>query len=228
MMMLHAKDYYLSPIYPALFAAGGVAWERFFAGRRWVVEDRVFAFPVMEAVLVVTSIVLVPLSLPLMPPAEWVAYVKAAHLYWTVNRGVNLAVQPLPEFYADRFGWQEEADEVARIYRSLSPEEQRKAGILCDDYGQASAVNLLAAGLPFATSGHNTYFLWGPHGETGEVMIVVSAASREEILRRYSSVEIVGRVNNPYSMPRQRLNVYLARGRRTSLLTHWDEVKHFN
>jgi hypothetical protein len=60
------------------------------------------------------------------------------------------------------------------------------------------------------------------------VMIVVSAASREEILGRYSSVEIVGRVNNPYSMPRQRLNVYLARGRRTSLLTHWDEVKHFN
>ena len=34
MMALHAKDYYVSPIYPILFAAGGIAWERRFAQRR--------------------------------------------------------------------------------------------------------------------------------------------------------------------------------------------------
>jgi hypothetical protein len=228
MMVLHAKEYYLAPIYPVLFAAGGVAWEMFYAGRRRVVEDRVFAFPVMEWLLLVACVVLLPLSLPLMTPAKWVDYVKAAHLYWTVNRGANLAIQPLPEFYADRFGWQEEADEVGRVYRSLSPEDRKKVGILCDDYGQASGVNMLGAGLPFATSGHNSYFLWGPHGETGEVMILVSAASTEEVMRHYESVEIVGRTNNPYSMPAQRLNIYLARGRRASLVTNWAEVKHFD
>ena len=28
MIVLHAKDYYLAPMYPLLFAAGGVAWDR--------------------------------------------------------------------------------------------------------------------------------------------------------------------------------------------------------
>ena len=28
MFVLHAKDYYLAPIYPVLFAAGAIAWER--------------------------------------------------------------------------------------------------------------------------------------------------------------------------------------------------------
>ncbi|HTY83930.1 MAG TPA: glycosyltransferase family 39 protein, partial [Silvibacterium sp.] len=33
MFVLHAKDYYLAPIYPVLFAAGAIAWERRFATR---------------------------------------------------------------------------------------------------------------------------------------------------------------------------------------------------
>ena len=39
MMALRAKDYYLAPIYPMLFAAGGVFWEKLaetHTGSRWV------------------------------------------------------------------------------------------------------------------------------------------------------------------------------------------------
>ena len=40
MMALHAKDYYVAPIYPILFAAGGIAWEQRFASRRRVADNR--------------------------------------------------------------------------------------------------------------------------------------------------------------------------------------------
>src|SRR5580700_10936452 len=39
MMVLHGKDYYLAPIYPMLFAAGGVFWQKLIAAHsrlRWV------------------------------------------------------------------------------------------------------------------------------------------------------------------------------------------------
>src|ERR1700685_546171 len=39
MMAMHAKDYYVAPIYPILFAAGGIAWEQRFASRRRVAEN---------------------------------------------------------------------------------------------------------------------------------------------------------------------------------------------
>ena len=56
MMALHAKDYYVAPMYPMLFAAGGVFWETITEARgHWV---RV-ALPPIVAVL----------SLPLLPVA---------------------------------------------------------------------------------------------------------------------------------------------------------------
>jgi hypothetical protein len=179
MMSLHAKDYYVAAIYPFLFAAGGIAWERRLAHRRLVQQDRVFAFPVLETVLLVMAFILFPLSVPVMPPATWIRYTKALHIYNANDNTENQAIGLLPQFYADRFGWQEEVDEVTRIYRSLSPDEQKKVGIICSNYGEASAINFLGRGLPFAISGHNNYWLWGPNGATGEVMIVINGASLE-------------------------------------------------
>jgi hypothetical protein len=224
MMSLRAKVYYVTPVYPVLFAAGGIFWERYFAHRRRVVEDRAFAFPWIQGTMLLLAALALPLSIPILRPATWIDYAKTVHAYEIMTRGVP---EILPEFYADRFGWQEETDEVTRIYRSLSPQDQERVGIFCQDYGQASGINFLGSGLPFATSGHNNYYLWGPHGETGDVMILLTSSSLEELQRDYASVEVAGRVDNPYSMPFQKINIYLARGRRKSLLTHWAEVKHY-
>ena len=45
MFVLHAKDYYLAPIYPVLFAAGAIAWERRVPVKALVAANRVFALP---------------------------------------------------------------------------------------------------------------------------------------------------------------------------------------
>lgn len=227
LMAMHAKDYYVAPIYPILFAAGGIAWERHFASRKSVAGDRVFAFPVMETVLVVAAMVVLPMSIPLMQPKAWLTYTKATHLYQTSSNAENEAVGPLPQFYADRFGWQEEVDKVSWIYHSLSPEDQKKVGILCSNYGEASAINFLGQGLPTAISGHNNYWLWGPAGETGEVMIVINGATPEEMRKFYDSVEVAGRMDHPLSMPYEHRNIYLVRGRHKSILTDWLDFKHY-
>jgi hypothetical protein len=223
MVAFHAKDYYLAPIYPVLFAAGGVAWQALLRTRRtqWL-------FITYAALLLVSGVLIAPMSLPLLAPEAWVAYTTRLHLRDKASSTENQRKGMLPQFYADRFGWQELADSVIRIYQGLSPEERAKAGILCSNYGEASAVNFLAdAHLPFAISGHNNYFLWGPHNATGEVMIVVTNATLAEMKQNYASVEIAGEMDNPYSMPYERRPIYLCRGRKSNLTADWPQFKHY-
>ena len=219
-----AKDYYLAPIYPLLFAAGGCAWGSLMTASRtrWLV-------PAYGALLVISGMLILPMSLPILKPQQWIAYTAALHLRNKAAHSENTDEGPLPQFYADRFGWQEEVDEVTRIYHSLPAAERKVAGIICSNYGEASAVNFLGAGrgLPFAISGHNNYYLWGPHGETGEVMIVVTSGTADDLRKSYSSVEIAGRMDHPYAMPYERRNIYLCRGRKPSLLEGWAEIKHY-
>ena len=123
MFAMHAKDYYLEGIYPALFAAGAIAWERRFAASRAVQQDRIVGFPVFESVLLVTGLIILPMSSPVLRPATWVRYTTALHLRG--DKQETAATGPLPQFYADRFGWQHEVDVVAKTYQSLTPEEQK-------------------------------------------------------------------------------------------------------
>ena len=227
MMALHAKDYYLSPIYPVLFAAGGIAWESRFARRSFVARNRALAFPVYSTILILLGLWVLPLSLPLMPPAQWLAYIKAAGLSGFNGNSETNSSGPLPQFYADRFGWQEEVDQVTRTFNSLPPEQQKVTGILCDNYGEAGAIDFLGHNLPPALSGQNNYFLWGPHGYKGDSMIIVEHNSREHLLGFFDSVEIVGHIGTTYSMPFEHKNIYLVHGRKFDLTELWPQKKNF-
>ena len=221
MIALHAKDYYVIPIYPALFAAGGLARE----GGSISSSARAWRIAPIAVILLVTGALIFPMASPVLRPEPWIHYTQAMHL--RSKQQENTANGPLPQFYADRFGWQELADSVTRIYNSLSPEDRAKAGILCSNYGEASAINFLTTGLPFAISGHNNYYLWGPRGYTGEVMIVINGASLEEMRKYYADVQIAGEMENTYSMPYEHRHIYLARGRTGNLSSDWPDFKHY-
>jgi hypothetical protein len=227
MMALHAKDYYLSPIYPILYAAGGIAWELRYARRRAVMEDSAYAFPIIETVLIVGAIVILPLSIPLMPPAQWLSYTRATRLYRFNGNTETASSGPLPQFYADRFGWQEEVDQVTRIYSALPPDRQRITGILCDNYGETSAINFLGNNLPVAISRHNSYYLWGWQGYTFDSMILIEGSTPEHLQEFFDSVQIVGRIGTPYSMPFEHKNIYLVSGRKFEVATEWAERKNY-
>jgi hypothetical protein len=231
MMALHAKDYYLAAIYPAYFAAGGMAWERRFAKSAGVQQDRIVAFPIFGSALLLTSLIVMPMCSPVLRPAAWVRYTTALHLHG--DKMETSATGPLPQFYADRFGWQQEVSIVLNTYRTLSQEDQRRVCIFGNNYGEAGAIDFLAPleephlHLPPALSGQNNYWFWGTHGCDPEVSIAVIGDSPEEIALKYRSVQRIGRLDNPWAMPFEHKNVYLLRGRRPSAPFHWADERFF-
>jgi hypothetical protein len=230
MNALHAKDYYLEGVYPAIFAAGGIAWERRYALSKSVVSERVIGFPVLEGVLLVMNLLILPMASPVLAPEQWLRYTKALHLR-TVD-SETMSTGPLPQFYADRFGWNEEVDAVLKAYRSLTPEEQRRVCIFGKDYGLAGAIDFLGPkqqpGLPAAISGQNSYWMWGMHGCDANIVIAVVSDSQADLETKYESVELVGRITNPYAMPfERRRGIWLLRGMRPSAPFRWEDERFY-
>jgi hypothetical protein len=227
---IHAKDYYLEGIYPALFAAGGIAWEHRYASSRGVQQGRLFAFPVLQTVLVLTGALILPMASPVLRPAEWVRYTSALHLHTTQSE--TSATGPLPQFFADRFIWDEQVALVDRAFRTLTPAEQQRVCIFGTDYGEAGAIDLLSRihhlGLPPALSGQNSYWTWGTHGCDTNLVIAVVPDTPEQLAAKYQSVTLIGDPENPYAMPfERRRHIYLLRSRLPSAPFHWEDERFY-
>jgi hypothetical protein len=75
-----------------------------------------------------------------------------------------------------------------------------------------------------AISGHQNYFLWGPRGYTGKVMIVFGD-NRSRLESEFDSVEEFTRDANPYVEPYERGPIFICRGPHGDLQTLWPKVK---
>jgi hypothetical protein len=207
--LLLASDgrfYYLFPANPILVAAGANALESVLPATRlrWV-------GPAYAAVVLLTGILIAPILLPILPPETFLAYSKATGLSQPQIEH-RRTTSPLPQLFADRCGWKEMAETVARAYHALPPEERAKAAIFGNDYGQAGAIDMYgpALGLPKAIGGHLTYWLWGPHGYTGDVTIVLGD-NREALEQLFNRVEAAGEVGTPYVMDSQHFKLFVCR-----------------
>jgi Dolichyl-phosphate-mannose-protein mannosyltransferase len=169
LMVLKGKDYYLAPIYPMLFAAGGVFWEQFTVERPKFRRLRV----TVPTAVIVSGLISLPLVLPILPPEKVQGYISALHIQ--LGRTENGMVSLLPQHFADEFGWQEMVASVASVYNSLPPDERAKTAILGGNYGGAGAIDLFGPryGLPKSISAHQNYYLWGPRDYTGERIILL-------------------------------------------------------
>jgi hypothetical protein len=221
-ILLHGKHYYLAPIYPMLFAAGAVAIESLFA-----TQVR-FIGPAFAVTMMALGALVVPTVIPILPPERLIAYMKAIH--FEPPRTETSHTAALPQLFADQFGWEELVQSVARAYRALSPNEQRKVGIFCQNYGQAGAIDFFGPkyGLPPALSGHQNYFLWGPCGHSGELMLIIDDSDRDEA-EQFQSVEDLGPVDsNRWAMPwEQRNHIYLCRDLKGGLRQLWPKLKEW-
>jgi hypothetical protein len=223
MILLHGKAYYLAPVYPMLLAAGGVAVERATAKVGWLRFVRV-ALPVLVAT---AGLLLAPLFVPVLSVERLLAYQRALGI--ELPRSEVGHVGPLPQHYGDMFGWPEMVAEVSRAYHALPLEERAAAAIYASNYGEAGAIDLLGPshGLPPAVCPHQNYFLWGPRGATGKVMIVLQG-DREELEQQFASVEAAGEVGHPYAMGEEHFTIYVCRGLKTPLPELWPSLKHWN
>ncbi len=84
----------------------------------------------------------------------------------------SMKLSALPQYFADMFGWLEMAAAVSAVYRDLPPDERAKAVFFALNYGEAAALDIYgpALGGPPAISAHNSYYLWGPGGASGDVV----------------------------------------------------------
>jgi 4-amino-4-deoxy-L-arabinose transferase-like glycosyltransferase len=109
---LSPRIYYLWPAFPALFAAGSVTLESLLARPRlhWIK----LAYPTL---LVVAGAVLSPQVIPVLPPQTYTEYAKALHFQPPAIETHKLG--PLPQIYADQFGWEEMVATLAQVYHDL-------------------------------------------------------------------------------------------------------------
>ncbi|MBB6144975.1 hypothetical protein HNQ77_002931 [Silvibacterium bohemicum] len=224
MMALHAKDYYLAPIYPVYFAGGAVARFSWAKNVRW----RNAVSGVYGLLLICSLIVFLPLSVPVLPLQKFLAYEH--RLGFKPEDSETHDPTILPQFYADRFGWTDMVAQVNTIYHSLPPSEQAVTGIFTGNYGQASAINILGEhdGLPTAISGHQNYWIWGPRGYSGQEMIIVNEESLADMNQYYASCKVAAMRTNPLAMPWERGPIYLCYSRKTAYTADWKDLKYYH
>jgi hypothetical protein len=218
MMAMHAKDYYLAPIYPILFAAGSVAFAQL-TRRDW---------PLIAATINVAGVLCFatgPIVLTILPPARYNGYTE---LFAPNDSRSEKFTSPLPQILSDRFGWPQMVDGFASRYDALPPDVRARTAIFCGNYGEASAVNIYgpAYGLPTAISGHQNYFYWGWRGFTGESVLTLGA-NRSDYADNYSEVVDLGPFDVPWTMDHEHLHYFWLRHRKQSYAETWPQLKYW-
>ncbi len=216
---LNGKAYYLMPIYPALLALGAPRIEALLRGVR---VRALF----LGAVVLAGSVTL-PLTLPILPVGLLARYIRALGVM--PSSGERLKVGALPQYYADMFGWRQMAAKVAKVYWALPPKERAHAVFFGNNYGEAAAIDVFGRplGLPPAISGHNNYYLWGPRGHTGRVIIIIGGSTKH-YAKLFHSYQVAGFITSRYAMPYETDRpIYVLRGMKVSLEHYWPKVKHY-
>jgi hypothetical protein len=223
MMALKGKDYYLAPIYPMLFAAGGVFWETLSANRprlRWL---RV----ALPALVIAVCLLSVPLAMPILPPDKIVPYMNVLGIH--LPRTETSMQGILPQHFADEFGWPEMVAQVAQVYNALPTEERAKTAILAGNYGGAGAIDFFGAryGLPKSIAAHQNYYYWGPRDYTGERIIMLEWSMKDA---QYwcGSVEKGPRVAPYYGMGWEHYDILICHNFKMPLSEAWPRLKTWN
>ena len=221
--VLHGKNYYLAPIYPMLLAAGAVMFESALSRPRvrWLK-------PAIVVVLLASGAHLAPMVVPVLSPDGFISYMRYLPVKPPVMEHAH-ARAVLPQWYSDQFGWNEIVAETAVAWNELSPDERRDCGIFAQDYGQAGAIDFLGRkyGLPASLSGHQTWWIWGPRGYSGNCLIVLSDR-RERLEQLFNNVQFVGlSADNPYALEKE-IPVFICRGAKFGTLAQvWPRLKHW-
>ena len=218
---LRGKNYYLAPIYPLLFAAGAIGFEKITAAR-WKWSRAVYALLVVGS-----TIILAPTVSPILSPENYLTYQKK--LGFEPPKAENQPTGPLPQYFADEFGWREMAQATARDYKSLSPEEQARTAIFANSYGQAGAIDFFGPqlGLPKSISNHQTYWWWGPRDSDGSIVIVLGSDGSGD-REHFQSVEAAGHTEHPYSRRDEHFDIFLCRGFTGDLRQAWAKMKKYD
>jgi hypothetical protein len=217
-IVLHGKDYYASALYPTLFAFSAVVIE--------ASASAVWLRGALASLVIAAGLIGMPLAIPILPGDTLVAYERT--LGYSLAPSENRRQAELPQYFGDMFGWREMAKAVSDAYWALPPDERAKAVFKGRNYGEAAAVDVFGDHLPPSISGHNNYYLWGPRGHDGSV-IIATADDTKEADQVCASVETVRRIGSPHAMPDETgLLLIVCRGLKIPLPDLWPQFKNYS
>ncbi len=215
--LTHGKNYYLAGAYPAAFALGAAACTAL---------PRVVVI-IWSVLAAANGALALPFVLPIYSPEKLKMAVDRMPMKLRPVEKASLGA-PLTQVFSYEFGWRELAASVERVFTSLPASDRARAAIFATAYGEAAAIDVFGSGLPPALSGNNQYFLWGPRGYDGAVVIAVDV-DPAEWSGRCDSLRIAARYGeSPYVMPLERDRpIVICRGLHPPLAQLWNTFKFY-
>jgi len=195
-LLLKAKDYYAIGLYPIYFAFGSV----YIAS---LLENRVGKLikPVLIILILVLFIPIYKLAFPNRSP-QYILTHPALYQKFGLLKWEDGKVHQLPQDFADMQGWKELAKKVDEAYEKMpSP---KSTLVLCDNYGQAGAINYFSKKGIRAVSFNADYINWFDLKTKYTNLIRVkeyrdSKVELNETAPYFQKAFQSGSVDNPYS-----------------------------
>ncbi|OXE95319.1 dolichyl-phosphate-mannose-protein mannosyltransferase [Flavobacterium araucananum] len=191
-----AKAYYAIGIYPVYIAFGAAylsqvlntGWKRYLKPV-FIIIPLLFFIPMYNLVF--------PNKSPEYITKNPEKYKKLGMLRWEDGKE-----HQLPQDFADMLGWKELARKTDSVYATLS--NQDKTLVLCDNYGQAGAINYYTKKGIKAVSFNADYVNWFDLNITYKNLIRVKDYEQEsnelkETGPYFNSAEISGKITNQYA-----------------------------
>jgi hypothetical protein len=174
------------------------------------------------AVLFAFILVVFPFGVPVLPPLEMATYARALGVTAAVRTNTG-EMGALPQDFADMLGWKEQAEAVARVYRTLPASQRERVVLVAGNYGEAGALDFYGPGLglPPVVSPAGSYWFFGPGELPGDVVITLGV-SAEGLQQYYDSVRTVSHVGHPWAVDEERrVPINIGTGARSTLQQVW-------
>ena len=190
-----AKDYYAIGIYPIYISFGAV-----FIGNILQDSRKKYLKPVFIIIPAVFFIPFYQIGFPNKKP-EYIIQHQQTYRELGLLRWEDGKDHKLPQDFADMLGWKELAYKVDSIYLNLPNKE--KTVILCDNFGQAGAINYYSQQSIKAVSFNADYINWFDLTKKYENMIRVKSNDVETELETtsqfFQNSKLVTSIKNIYA-----------------------------
>ena len=193
---LKAKSYYAMGLYPIYIAFGAVYLEILLKS-----DWKRYLQPIAMLIPVLFFVPMAPVLFPVKSP-DYVLnhperYSKYGLLRWEDGKDHDL-----PQDFADMLGWKEMAHKTDSIYATLPAQQQTL--ILCDNYGQAGAINYYTKKNITAVSFSADYINWfQPDKKYVNLIRVKTLGSEDNELKEtspfFEKSYIAGTVTNTFA-----------------------------
>ncbi len=204
-----ARSYYMASVIPIMIAGAAVL-----LGNVSVLPHRHWIYPAVLVSLILPTVLTLPVWLPVL----------------SIERARDLGIVKIRYDFQEMIGWEELAEQVSGVYRSLPHEEQAGTLIITGNYGEAGAINLYGKplGLPEPACRLPTYHHWGYSPVDPQWFLFVGYP--EDWLQQYfDHTEQRAVIENPYRIDNEErgMAIVLCSEPKRPFVEIWSLIRHY-